>query len=209
MEALPEIVRLAVEEIQGFTKAPLAMVACSALANLSLATQAHYDVQRAEKLTGAISLYFLVIAESGERKSTCDGIFSNAIRQYETQQQEDAKPAIKAYNAEKAIWDATRSGLLDGVKQDAKGKKKDGLNADQLEREMHKHEKNEPTPPRVPRLIYSDFTPEALTYSLGMKWPSGGVISSEAGAVFGSHGMGKDSQMRTLANLNQLPPVSD
>lgn len=204
VEALPKLIRLAVEEVQGFTKAPLAMVACSALANLSLAAQAHYDVQRAEKLTGAISLYFLVIAESGERKSTCDGIFSNAIRHYETQQQEDAKPAIQFYSAEKSIWEATRSGLLDAIKQDAKAKKKDGLSADQLERELHNHEKKEPTPPRVPRLIYSDATPEALTYSLGKIWPSGGIISSEAGAVFGSHGMGKDSQMRTLANLNQL-----
>lgn len=204
LDALPQVVRLAVDEVHSFTKAPLAMVACSALANLSLAAQAHYDVQRAEKLTGAISLYFLVIAESGERKSTCDGIFSSAIRHYETQQQEDAKPAIKEYNAEKSIWDATKSGLLDAIKQNAKGKSKDGLNADQLERELINHEKKEPTPPRVPRLIYSDFTPEALTHSLGTKWPSGGVISSEAGAVFGSHGMGKDSQMRTLANLNQL-----
>jgi putative DNA primase/helicase len=69
---------------------------------------------------------------------------------------------------------------------------------------LYNHEEKEPIAPRVPRLIYSDFTPEALTYSLGTKWPSGGVISSEAGAVFGSHGMGKDSQLRTLANLNQL-----
>ena len=34
--------------------------------------------------------------------------------------------------------------------------------------------------------------------------PSGGVISSEAGSVFGSHGMGKESVMRNLAALNQL-----
>lgn len=36
------------------------------------------------------------------------------------------------------------------------------------------------------------------------QWPSGGVISSEAGSVFGGHGMGSDSVMRNLAALNQL-----
>jgi putative DNA primase/helicase len=200
VDALPEVVRLAVQEVQGFAKSPVAMVACSALANLSLAAQAHHDVARAEKLTGPIGLYFLVVAESGERKSTCDGIFSKVLRDYENVQQEDAKPEIKRCEADLAAWEAIKSGVLDGIKQAAKGNKDTG----QLEQALRKHEEMKPEPPRVPRLIYSDFTPEALTYSLAKKWPSGGVISSEAGAVFGSHGMGKDSQLRTLANLNQL-----
>jgi len=204
VDVLPEVIMNAVKEVQGFTKAPIAMVACSAMANLSLAAQAHYDVQRAEKLTGPISLYFLVIAESGERKSTCDGIFSKAIREYENQQQLDAKLVVREFNAEKAIWDATRSGLLEAIKHEAKSKKSDAVVLRQLEHDLVKHELTELEVPRVPRLIYSDFTPEALTYALGTRWPSGGVISSEAGAVFGSHGMGKDSQLRTLANLNQL-----
>ena len=200
VDALPEVMRLAVQEVQGFAKSPVAMVACSALANLSLAAQAHHDVARAEKLTGPIGLYFLVVAESGERKSTCDGIFSKVLRDYENQQQEDAKPEIKRCEADLAAWEAIKSGVLDGIKQAAKNNKDTG----QWEQALRKHEEIKPEPPRVPRLIYSDFTPEALTYSLAKKWPSGGVISSEAGAVFGSHGMGKDSQLRTLANLNQL-----
>jgi putative DNA primase/helicase len=53
-------------------------------------------------------------------------------------------------------------------------------------------------------LLYTDATPESLAYGLANKWPSGGVISSEAGAVLGSHGMGKDSVMRNLALLNTL-----
>ncbi len=176
------------------------MVACSAIASLSLAAQAHHDVERAEKLSGPTGLYFLVVAESGERKSTCDGMFSQVLRDHENRQQKDAKLEIMQFEADQSAWEAIRSGILDGIKQAAKS----GKNTDQLERELRKHEEAKPKPPRVPRLIYSDFTPEALTYSLAKKWPSGGVISSEAGSVFGSHGMGKDSQLRTMANLNQL-----
>lgn len=200
LDVLPTLIRHAVMEVQGFAKAPIAMVACSALANLSLAAQAHYDVQRAEKLTGPIGLYFLVIAESGERKSTCDGMFSKVIRDYESLQHEESKPAMQRYEAEQCAWDAIKSGIVDGIKK-ASSKASD---TGQLEHDLRQHEKMKPEAPKVPRLIYSDATPEALTYSLGTKWPSGGVISSEAGAVFGSHGMGKDSQMRTLAILNQL-----
>ncbi len=199
-EALPEVIQTAVREVQGFTKAPEAMVACSALAVLSLATQAHYDVSRAEKLNGPTGLYFLVIAESGERKSTCDGMLSKVLREHENHEQEAAQIEVKRYDADHSAWDAIRSGILESIKQAAKGGKDTG----QAENTLRKHEEMRPEPPRVPRLIYSDFTPEALTYSLAKKWPSGGVISSEAGSVFGSHGMGKESQLRTLANLNQL-----
>ncbi|MDP2783291.1 MAG: DUF3987 domain-containing protein [Sulfurimicrobium sp.] len=71
-DALPETIRAAVEEVQGFTKAPVPLVASSALAALSLAIQAHADVKRAEKLAGPVGLFLLTIADSGERKSTCD-----------------------------------------------------------------------------------------------------------------------------------------
>lgn len=200
VDELPTVVRSAVIEVQGFTKAPFAMVACSALATLSLTAQAHHDVQRAEKLTGPIGLYFLVIAESGERKTTCDGIFSKVLRDYEGQQQESAKPDVKRYEAEKCGWDAIKTGIVDRIKQEAKNNK----STERIEQDLHNHIDNEPKPPRIPRLVYSDFTPEALTHCLAHQWPSGGVVSSEGGAVFGSHGMGKESQMRTLSSLNQL-----
>ena len=59
-------------------------------------------------------------------------------------------------------------------------------------------------PPLVPRLLYADATPEALAQALATGWPSGGVLSAEAGAVFGAHGMGQDTILRNLALLNVL-----
>ena len=69
---------------------------------------------------------------------------------------------------------------------------------------MRDLEHNKPKAPQIPRLLYADATPEALAYGLATQWPSGGVVSAEAGIVFGSHGMGKDSVMRNLGLLNQL-----
>ena len=73
-----------------------------------------------------------------------------------------------------------------------------------LRAELAEHQHQQAEPPRIPRLIYADATPEALAYGLAHYWPSGGVVSAEGGLVFGSHGMGKDSIMRNLAMLNQL-----
>jgi putative DNA primase/helicase len=200
LDALPDVVRCAVREVADFVKAPIPLIATSALAALSLAIQAHTDVARAEKLSGPTSLFLLAIADSGERKSSCDGYFTKAIRDYEAKTQEVAKPLIKAYESEHEAWKARRSGVTDTIKSLAKGNKSSAAQTLQL----HDLDLIEPASPRVPRLVYGDATPEALTFALAKKWPSGGVISSEAGTVFGGHGMGADSVMRNLATLNQL-----
>lgn len=200
LDALPDTIRLAVDEVAGFVKAPAALVASSALAALSLACQAHIDAKRAEKLHGPVGLFLLTIADSGERKSTCDGFFTSSIRQYQEEQAEAMKPAIKEHQAAIAAWEAERDGILSAVK-DA-GKK--GKPTDKLRADLAQLQQDKPEPPRVPRLILGDETPENLAWSLAKLWPSAGVLSSEAGVVFGSHGMGKDSAMRNLALLNVL-----
>ncbi|MBS1169618.1 MAG: hypothetical protein H6R01_536 [Burkholderiaceae bacterium] len=200
LDALPPIIRAAVEEVQQFVQAPVPLVAASALTAISLAIQAHADVQRAERLTGPTSLFMLTIADSGERKTTCDGFFSSAIHAYQDRQVEQAKPLLKQYQAEQDAMEAKKSGIKDKLRQLAK----EGKSTSPQEKELHDLESDAPEPPRVPRLLYSDVTPEALSYKLANQWPSAGLISSEAGIVFGAHGMGKESVMRNLSQINML-----
>ena len=83
VEALPETIREAVKEVIGFVQAPIPLAASSALGALSLAAQGLIDVERAKGLSGPCSLFFLTMAESGERKSSCDGYFTKEIKGYE------------------------------------------------------------------------------------------------------------------------------
>ncbi len=200
VDALPETIRAAIDEVRAFTKAPVPLVTSSALAALSLAIQAHADAKRAEKLTGPVGLFLLTIADSGERKSTCDGFFIQAIRDYEANQAELAKPLIKDHKTTMEAWEAKCGGIKEKIRSLAKT----GKSTHEQEATLRDLEHDKPEPPRVPRLIYGDATPEALKWNLAKGWPSGGVVSSEAGLVFGAHGMGKDSVMRNLATLNQL-----
>lgn len=200
LDALPHKVRFAVEEVLGFTKAPVVLVASSALASLSLATQCHVDMKRAEKLTGPTGLFLLTIADSGERKSTCDNFFSKPIQEYQQEQAELANPLQKDYAAAVSAWNGERDGVLSAIK-DA-GKK--GKPAAELRDRLIHLEHDKPEPIRIPKLMRGDETPENLAYVLAREWPSGGVLSSEAGVVFGAHGMGKDSIMRNLGLLNIL-----
>ena len=200
IDALPDSIRAAVEEVQGFTKAPVSLVVSSALAALSLAAQAHVDVKREEKLTGPASLFLLTIAESGERKSTCDGFFAKSIREYERKQAAEMEPELQDYKAAIEAWEAKNKGITEKIRQLARKQEP----TEKMEAALCDLQHEKPEKPRVPRLLYVDATPEALAHGLATKWPSGGVLSAEGGIVLGAHGMGKDSIMRNLALLNVL-----
>ncbi|MDF2578239.1 MAG: hypothetical protein K0S74_1723 [Chlamydiales bacterium] len=200
VDALPMIIQSAVREVYEFVKAPLPLVACSALSALSLAAQAHINVKRANRLIGPVSLFFLCIGISGERKSSCDSYFTKAINQYDIKRAEIAKPILKEYEAAKLTWEAKRSGLLEAIKK-AEKESEDTLI---WETKLLELEKDEPICPRVPKLKLGDETSENLAWRLAHKWPSGGIISSEAGIIFGAHSMGKDSMMRNLSLMNIL-----
>jgi len=200
LDALPPLIRGAVGEVCGFVKAPVPLVAMSALAALSVAIQAHHDVQRAEKLEGPASLFLCCIADSGERKTSCDGYFTQAMRDYETAEREKAKPLIQEHLTDLDAWKAQRGGIQEKIKFLSK----EGKPTHMLVAQLHEMDRNKPKAPRVPRLIYSDATPEALASNLVMGWPSGAVLSNEGGIVLGGHAMNKDVAMRNMARLNQL-----
>lgn len=200
IDAMPEPLRLAVAEAQAFTKAPVPLVAGSALAGLSVSAQHLADVKRAEGLAGPSGLYLLTVADSGERKTTCDGLFLDPIREWETAQTLAAEPKLKEYRGRLAAWEAHHDGLKNRVRMQAKSQK----STREATEALADHEVIRPERPRVPRLLRVDATPEALAWALAHEWPAAGVISSEAGLVFGSHAMGRDSVMRNLSLLNIL-----
>lgn len=204
IDALPVIVADAVIEVQQVVQAPMAMVACSAMATVSAACQARNDVERARGLTGPSSLYFLTVAESGERKSTLDGYFSKPIHDYEKQQAADAEAKLKEYAADFAHWAATKKGLEQAATKKAENSSKLQNAAKDLRQHLRDHEEQKPAAPIIPRLIYRDTTPEALLYGIAKEWPSVALMSSEGGIVFGGHGMSKESLTRNLATINEL-----
>ncbi len=203
LDALPPLVRDAVAEVQGFTKAPAVLVASSALAALSVAGQALVDVKRSEKLSGPVGLFLLSIADSGERKSTCDGFFTGAIRDFERDQAELAKPELAKHRADFSAWEAEKAGVTGAIKNAAaKDGEKESIG--NLRSRLEQLEKEKPVPPRIPKLIRGDDTPESLAWAMAQEYPSAGVLSSEAGLILGAHAMGKDTIMRNLGLLNIL-----
>jgi putative DNA primase/helicase len=220
--ALPNSLQAAVEEVQGFTQAPVVLVASSALGAVSLSAQGFCDVRRNPKLAGPIGLFLLVLAESGERKSTVDGLFMESITEWEKAMAHKAAGEYSEYEFAMTTWEARQKGLMDriraakkrGAKSSAKNETVDleqeaggsylpyPIPAENIE--LAELLSTKPKKPITPRLNHQNATSEALGRSLATGWPSGGNISGEGGMMFGGHSMKTESIMQNLAMINKL-----
>jgi len=122
------------------------------------------------------------------------------VREWEASERERMGPELAQYAARLKAWEARREGLLAKIKNLSR----DNKSSEIQEKDLIELEQDKPIAPKVPRVIYGDTTPEALAWGLNREWPSAAVLSSEAGIVFGGHGMKQDSIMRNLALLNVL-----
>lgn len=201
IEYFPEKIKSAIIEAQEEIQAPLPIIAASALAAMSLAIQSKVDVQRKETLQSPVSLYSLIIAESGDRKSSADKAFTDAIRSYQREVVETNKPIMNEYNCNKRAWHAERDGIERAIKQAAGARQKDKV--DELKKDLQEISAQEPKKPINPDYLFENFSNERVKKDF-TEWPSAGLFSAEGGAVFGSYGMKKDSIMDTLATFNAL-----
>lgn len=202
VDALPGAIRDAVREVATFVQCPLALAACSALSAVSVAAQGIANVRRGPDLSGPTSLYVLVAAESGERKSECDRRFSEVLGEWQGAETERLAPDIARSREEAAAWEQERSALLEKIKQT----RKQGASTREIREQLTEHALNKPWPVRQPRLLLESETAENLAWTLARPdgWPSAGLLSSEAGVVFGGHAMRRDTIMQSLALLNKL-----
>jgi putative DNA primase/helicase len=198
LDALPGIIQAVIAEVRKATQAPPALVAASALSAVSAVCQVHIDVARGENLRGGVQLFFMTVAESGERKSACDRLLFRAIREYDKAQGDARGAAERLYHGKKRAWEAKQN----AVEARIRALTKKGEDATQVEKSLLALAAEKPEPPRCPRLLYVDTTPEALGRGLA-SYPAGALVSAEGGLVLDGRGMSKDSGGSMVALMNQ------
>lgn len=195
---LPPIIRNAVEEVQAYVQAPVALVAACALSVVSAAVQARYDIQRDAILCGPSSLYFLTVAESGERKTAIDRLFMVPLSEWQAKQSRAYREQRAQYDVALEAWQERGKDLEDRI---AGGLYKETLGT-ALD-PMRVHEAMMPKPPRKAEMLRGDDTTEALL--IGMQdYPVAAVISAEAGVIFGSHSMNAERATGNLGIFNLI-----
>ncbi len=177
--ALPSKLKDVIFAVRANTQAPLGMIAVAAISAISLACQDTLMVCRPNGMIGPCSLYLIVIADSGERKSTVDEIFTKSVRDYEAAQAKKFSKRLEDYCAKHQTWKLKKKGILSEIKK----LQKNGDSCDIALEKMNAHLLEEPKKPRPLKIIYTDFTPEALQQGLCENGSSAAVIADE-GAIF-------------------------
>ncbi len=188
--------KAAVEAVQAETQAPVAIAAQSALAVASLAVQAHANVQ---SLAGSVplSLYALTIAQSGERKSACDRLVMQGLRDHEKSQFDAYREELADWTTAHKVWTAKRDRLV----KEAASSKPDKSTAAQADLNVMGPE---PQRPLSPKLTTSEPTLEGLVKLYMTGQPSLGLFSDEGGGFLGGHAMNSDNRLKTVAGLSSL-----
>ncbi len=95
--------------IHSIAAAPLSMCGQSVLAAVTLAVQAHRDVELPGGGRRPLTCILLSVAESGERKSTVDKLAGGGIASVEEKWRLEWHKAQQAYEDEKDAYEATRA----------------------------------------------------------------------------------------------------
>lgn len=192
--AMPELIREATIDACYESKAPEALVASCALAAVSLACQNFVDVERLPGRVGPSSLYITIIANSGERKSGVDSLFTKPFQDFDDEQAKLKKERSARHMAALDAWKIQCNAIGSAIRKAAiKGTSTEGLTC-QLEKLYTK----KPEEPYTRKCIVNDCTSAELKFMLRHPFSSIGVFSDEAKILFDS------GLMKNLATPNKL-----
>lgn len=199
IDCLPEIIKTPVVAYQKYGQQPISLIASAALANVSLACQSMANIARDHLLISPVSLYFLIVANSGERKSAVDKTFSSGIRKWQTSNRDRLEPKVRAAQIVHHAWKSECDGIIKQIRKASHN----GENTTYLQDTLKELLQDEPEIPLTPELFFEDITQEAFTNNLAHNWPSSSLWSDEAGIILSGYGM-QNNTTKFIATLNRL-----
>lgn len=182
-DAFPPLVKNYAEVICRFLQVAQPIVGSALLSVVSLLVQSHREI-KIDFRSIPLSLATLIVADSGERKTTVDKILLEPIRKME-------KELFNTYPTEKFSYTC----LLDLWKKETKdllmGR---GSPPDFLKPELPPH----------PKILMQEPTIEGITRQFEIGWDSLGLFSDEGAKMLGGYSMGSHKEMHSAGHLSSF-----
>lgn len=194
------VAREAGNEISRNVQAPEALIGMSLINAISMACQGLIDVKLPTGQVRPVSQNLLIIAESGERKSTVSSLLFAPFRDADTEAMASHKLKKDAYQAELGAWEAKNKGLRSAVARAVSR----GLDSDQLEARLLEHGRSKPIEPRLRYFMRQEITGKAITEALVGDGESIAISTDEGHVLFRSEAM---SHLGLLNRLWDSPSV--
>ncbi|MCT4737195.1 YfjI family protein [Raoultella ornithinolytica] len=184
VETFPPFLRDVITALHEDMSMPVEMIGSTVLAALSLALQPLIDIASpfANNKTEPCSLYFLVLAKSGEGKSPVRERVMEPFEAFSAQMHEEYEARYESYQKDHKIWAVKRKSLESTYKKASRY----GGDCQTEELLLSEHLDIEPEPPRAFEMFYDDATPEGMIQGL-KEYPYAGVFADEAITFFTGH----------------------
>jgi hypothetical protein len=176
---LPDELQKVICYVQQETQAPSGLIASSVLGVMALACQDLFDIAPKDKLRFPISLYQVVLAESGERKSTVDKLLMKPVRDLEGKLEAQYQEEQKLYDVAIHCWQIEQKALKRAFERAVK----EGEPSEKHKKLLEVCLASKPATPLRKRLLVNDITKAAVKQALGKGWQSLVLISDEAGSI--------------------------
>lgn len=188
------IIREAVHEVEFNIQAPRELNLFAALSAITIPIQGLFDVRKPTGQIGPMTLMSLLIADSGERKSTVENVFFQSIRDFQNTQNLKYISDLKSWNSKLKIWNAKSKIILAAIGRLAAN----GESSEEQEVRLLEHDLLEPVKPKKFKILYEDATPEALFFGLHQDLPTAGLVSSEGGGLLNGRALNDLSKLNAV-----------
>lgn len=179
LSAFPKSVQEVIFDIQECTQAPIPLIASSVIGAMSLACQPYTNVRINDSLITPVSLFLLVIANSGERKTTVDRMVLKPFYQRDKDALIQSEKESENYALEKEIWCEKRKAISGQIRR----KTAKGLSIEDEVQRLRNLELEKPMPPKISKYVYNNTTPEALQFAMYSHSPHVGLIADEGANI--------------------------
>jgi len=164
------------------------IVGASFISLFSLLTQDIGDV-KTDFGNLPLSIFSLIVAESGERKSTVDKFVFRPVRQKEKELFEEYKDLFELYKTKERVWKNEMDAMI---------KAKAG------EDKLLGMQKQKPKEPTHPKILMQDPTIEGIYKQFHRGRRSLGLFSEEGGKMLGGYSMGKDREVASASSMSNF-----
>jgi hypothetical protein len=191
---MPSSLGKVMDELADNTRAPEGMLLSNILAALSLALQDKINVIDLSGKPSPISLNFIIIAESGERKTT---VFKEVFKPFfdeEERWMREYEIEMSDYMRKMEVWRINLKEIK--TRLVAAGRRGDDKKV--INDELESHLKAEPVKPKERSMIVQNISVGALMKFLSEKGGSAGLVSDEGGVIFNSKALDDLSVLNSI-----------
>ncbi|WP_411749429.1 YfjI family protein [Serratia marcescens] len=179
LDSFPPLLRETILDVHECTQAPVPLIASSVMSALSLSCQGLIDVKVNDTVVSPVSLFLLVIANSGERKTTVDRMVLKPLYQHDARLISQFEDKGRDYEIEQQVWNEKQKAISSLFRK----KTIKGQCIEELSQRLRKLLTEKPVPPKTRKRIYNNVTPEALQTAMHSHSAHVGLIADEGANV--------------------------